>query len=274
MSGARRLARDAVGVGLRPEHYAAIRQQPPAVDFLEIIAENFLGPSELPRTHLDAVAARYPVVAHNISLNLLGTDPLDADYLRRLRWLVRRHGMPCVTDHLAWTRSDGQRHHDLLPAPCSAELVPWAAARIRAVRDAVGAPFGVENPSTYLRFTRDDLPEWEFVRRVVEAADCGLLLDVNNVFVSAVNHGFDPRDYLAAVPWERVLYVHVAGHTVRPDGLRHDTHDGAVAPEVWALYAHAWALGGPFPTLLEWDDRIPALDVVVAEAQTARAVRR
>ncbi len=271
---ARRLPPDALGLGLRPAHFSEIHGEMPDVGFFEIIAENFLGVAELPRVHLDRVAAGYPVVAHNISLNLLGTDPLDTRYLERLRWLIRRHGMPFATDHLAWTSSDGERHHDLLPVPCSASLVPWAAARVRQVQDALGVPFGIENPSTYLRFARDELPEWEFVRRVAEAADCGLLLDVNNVYVSSVNHGFDPRAYLAAVPWERVLYVHIAGHTVRPDGLRHDTHDAAVAPAVWELYAEAWRLGGPFPTLLEWDDRIPSLEVLRRELAIAVEVRR
>lgn len=270
----RPVPKDAVGLGLRPTHYAAIRETRPDVGFFEIIAENYLGAADLPRTHLDRMAATYPIVAHNISLNLLGTDPLDGRYLDRLRWLIRRHGMPFATDHLAWTSSDGERHHDLLPVPCSESLIPWAAARIRRVRDALGVPFGIENPSTYLRFTHDQLPEWEFVRRVAEAADCGLLLDLNNVYVSSVNHGFDPRAYLAAVPWERVLYVHVAGHTVRTDGLLRDTHDAAVDAAVWDLYAEAWRLGGPFPTVLEWDDHIPSLDVMLAELAKAVEVRR
>ncbi len=141
---ARRLPPDALGLGLRPAHFSEIHGEMPDVGFFEIIAENFLGVAELPRVHLDRVAAGYPVVAHNISLNLLGTDPLDTRYLERLRWLIRRHGMPFATDHLAWTSSDGERHHDLLPVPCSASLVPWAAARVRQVQDALGVPFGID----------------------------------------------------------------------------------------------------------------------------------
>ena len=269
----RHLAVDALGLGLRPAHYAAIRSAAPAVGFFEIIAENYLGKSDLPRVHLDEVAARFPVVAHNVSLNLLGADPLNVDYLRRLRRLVERHRMPCVTDHLCFAASDGVHHHDLLPVPSAASLVPYAVSRIRAVQQALGVPFGIENASTYLRFLDDDLPEWEFLRRIVDGADCGLLLDINNIWVSSVNHGFDPRRYLDAVPWQRVLYVHLAGHTTRPDGLRHDTHDRKVSAEVWALYREAWARGGPFPTLLEWDDHIPSLDDALAEVNHALEVR-
>ncbi len=272
-SGPRPLARDAVGLGLRPVHLAAIRESPPDIDFFEIIAENFLGRIEAPRRNLEAIAARYPVVAHNVSLNLLGTDPLDVGYLRRLRSLVEQHHMPYVTDHLCFCASEGTHHHDLLPVPLSSSLVGYAVDRIRAVQDALGVPFGIENASTYLRFKDDDLTEQEFLRRIVDGADCGLLLDVNNVFVASVNHGFDPHAWLDAVPWERVFYVHLAGHLQRPDGLRHDTHDRAVDDDVWALYREAWRRGGPFPTLLEWDDHIPPLDVAVREVRRAIEMR-
>jgi uncharacterized protein (UPF0276 family) len=269
----RQIARDAVGIGLRPIHFADLRERRPGIDFFEVIAENFVGASDLPRRHLARVSSHSPVVGHCISLNLGGTDGLDLAFAARVGELARRHGMPWVTDHLAWTGSGGLRHHDLLPVACSAELVPWVAARIRAVAGAVGLPFGFENPSTYLRFTHDEMPEWEFVRRVAVEADCGLLLDINNVFVTCVNHGWEPRDYLAAIPWERVFYVHLAGHTTRPDGLLHDTHDQVVDAAVWQLYAEAWRIGGPFPTLVEWDDRIPPIDEVTREAQRAREVR-
>ena len=254
-------------------HLAELRAGAPDVGFFEIIAENFLGRSELPRSNLREVAARYPVVAHNVSLNLLGTDPLDLDYLRRLRALVEEHRMPCVTDHLCFASSEGMHLHDLLPVPLSSSLVPWAIDRIQTVQDVLGVPFGIENASTYLRFADDDLPEHELLRRIVDGARCGLLLDVNNVFVASVNHGFEPRAYLDAIPWERVLYVHLAGHQRREDGLRHDTHDRAVDDDVWALYREAWRRGGPFPTLLEWDDQIPPLDVALAEVRRAIEVR-
>ncbi len=270
----RKIERDALGLGLRPVHYAALREQSPEVDFFEVISENYLGASELPRQHLDDVSARYPIITHGVSLNLLGSDPLDSDYLGRLRGLIERHRSPFATDHLCWTASERVNHHDLLPAPCSAELVPYAASRIRAVQRALGVPFGIENVSTYLRFAREDLDEWDFLVRVAEAADCGILLDINNLYVSSVNHGFDPVAYLDAIPWERVLYVHLAGHETRPDGLLHDTHDRAVEGAVWALYAEAWRRGGPFPTVLEWDDHVPPLDEAARELGRALEVRR
>jgi uncharacterized protein (UPF0276 family) len=270
----RPIARDALGLGLRPSHYAALREGPPvAVDFFEILSENYLGVSDLPRQVLSRVAAEYPIVAHGVSLDVLGPEPLDEGTLSRLRALVERHGVPFVTDHLCWSASGGVRHHDLLPFPCASDLVPYAAARIRAVQEHLGVPFGVENVSTYLRFEREDLTEWEFLTRVLEAADCGLLLDINNLWVSSQNHGFDPHAYLDAIPWERVLYVHLAGHEVRPDGLLHDTHDRPVIDAVWDLYAEAWQRGGPFPTVLEWDDQIPPLEAVLRELGRAAEVR-
>ncbi len=243
------------------------------VDFLEVIAENYTGASELPRLRLDAVAARYPLVAHGVSLNLLGAEPLDLAHLARVRELVHAHQMPWFSDHLCWSASGGHRHHDLLPAPYHPDLVPYAAARARFVQAYLGVPLGLENLSSYLAWEGDRMPEWEFYRRVVEVSDTWYMLDVNNLYVSSVNHGFDPRAYLASVRWDRVLQVHVAGHAVRPDGLRHDTHDRGVAPEVWALYRDAWRMGGPFPTLLEWDDHIPPLDAVLAELDAARRAR-
>ncbi len=267
------IPRDGVGVGLRAAHYPALREGPVDLDFLEVLVDNYLGVSELPRLRLAEVGARYPLVAHGVALDLLGAGRLDARYLRRLRALVRRHAMPWATDHLCWTSSEGAAHHDLLPAPNTERLVPYAAARIRKVQAALGVPFGVENVSSYVAWEGDDLPEWVFLSRVAEAADCGLLLDVNNIWVSACNHGFDPVEYLRAIPWRRVLHVHLAGHRVRADGLLHDTHDQPVCDAVWRLYAEAWRLGGPFPTLVEWDADIPPLDVVVREARRAIEVR-
>lgn len=181
--------------------------------------------------------------------------------------------MPYFTEHLCWSASGGHPHHDLLPAPYDAELIPYVAARARFVQDFLGVPFGIENLSSYLAWGRSTMPEWEFYRRVVDESGTWTMLDINNVYVSSVNHGFDPRDYLASVRWDRVLQVHLAGHLVRPDGLRHDTHDRPVAPEVWALYREAWAMGGPFPTLLEWDEHIPPLADVLAEVARAREIR-
>ena len=266
----RRIAPDAVGLGLRPPFMREAARGEVPVDFWEVIAENFLGDAPLPRERLAAVSRHRPVLAHGVSLNLGGTDPLDMTHVSRLAALVRDHDMPWVTDHLCWTASEGVDHHDLLPLPHAEALVPWLAHRIRTVQRTLPVPFGVENVSTYVRFARDDGPEWTFLRRVVEAADCGLLLDINNLYVSCRNHGWDAQEYLAAVPWDRVLYVHLAGHTVRADGLLHDTHDHPVSDGVWTLLRDAWRAGGPFPVLLEWDDRIPPLEVLLRELDRVR----
>lgn len=271
--GRRTIARDALGLGLRPVHYAALREGNPEVDFFEVISENYLGASDLPRLHLDEIAARYPFIAHGVSLNLLGSDPLNHEYLARLRAFIDEHHVPMATDHLCWTASERASHHDLLPVPCSSEIVDWAVHRIRLVQRALGVPFGIENVSTYLRHVRDDLSEWEFLVRIAEQADCGILLDINNIYVSSINHGFDAQAYLAAIPWDRVMYVHVAGHEIRSDGLRHDTHDRRVEDAVWSLYAEAWRQGGPFPTVLEWDDHIPPLGEAIGELKRALAAR-
>jgi uncharacterized protein (UPF0276 family) len=267
------LPRDALGIGLRLPHVEPLLAARAPVHFLEVIAENYLSAGSLPRVRLEALSSSYPLVAHGVSLNLLGAEPLDLAHLSRVRELVHAYRMPYFTDHLCWSGSGGHRHHDLLPAPYDPELIPYAAARARFVQDFLGVPFGIENLSSYVAWGRQPMTEWEFYRRVVDESDTWYMLDVNNVYVSSVNHGFDPRVYLASVRWDRVLQVHIAGHLVRPDGLRHDTHDRPICPEVWALYREAWAMGGPFPTLLEWDDYIPPLDEVLAELALARQAR-
>lgn len=243
------------------------------IGFLEIIAENYLEAGSLARSRLDAIAARYPIVGHGVGLNLVGADPLDLAHIERLSALVRAYRMPWFSDHLCWSASGGHRHHDLLPAPYAPELIPYVAARARFVQEALGVPFGIENLSSYIAWGRDRMPEWAFYREVIDASGCWYMLDLNNVYVSSVNHGFDPREYLASVRWDRVLQIHIAGHLVRPDGLRHDTHDRSVCAEVWSLYREAWALGGPFPTLLERDDQIPPLAEVLREVALAERVR-
>lgn len=267
------IPRDALGIGLRRPHVDALLATRAAVDFLEIIVENYLIPTELPRARLDRLAPMYPLVAHGVALNLMGAAPLDMGHLAQVRALVQSYQMPYFTDHLCWSASGGHRHHDLLPAPYDPALIPYVAARARAVQDYLGVPFGIENLSSYITWARDQLPEWEFYRQVVERSGCWYMLDINNIYVSSVNHGFDPHAYIASVRWDRVLQVHLAGHLVRPDGLRHDTHDRPICPEVWALYRDAWAMGGPFPTLIEWDDQIPPLSELLHELARAQAVR-
>lgn len=269
------IPRDGLGVGLRPTHLGAIAQaSDDVVDFFEVIVDNVVSTAELPRDNLRRVAARFPVCGHAVSLNVLGTDPLDTAHIARIANAVTTFGMPFLTDHLCFTATAGVQHHDLLPAPGRRSLVSWAGQRIRALQALLPVPFGIENASSYLRYDGDDLSEWAFLTAVLEEADCGLLLDVNNIVVSAHNHGFSPSAYLDAIPWTRVLAVHIAGHEVRPDGLRHDTHNRPVDDEVWDVYADAWRRGGPFPTVLEWDDDIPPFADVVHHLQRARAVRR
>jgi len=267
------LKREALGLGLRTAYYPHLFEHRPRVDYFEIISENFLGDAERPLRNLERVRAMYPIVLHGVGLNLLGHAPLDSAYLDRLCRLADRVDARFVTDHLCWTGAHGLSHHDLLPTPYVPELVELAAYRARQVQQRLGRPFGLENLSSYVELRQSTLTEWEFYTSVVEQADCGYLLDVNNIYVSSVNHGFDPMVYLRAIDYSRVLQVHVAGHTREPAGNIIDTHDHPVCDEVWRLYAEAWKLGGPFPTLLEWDDRIPAMPDVLAELEKARAAR-
>lgn len=267
------VSRTALGLGLRPNFTRALASAPNAVGFLEILVENCLGAASLPREQLRSLQGQIPLVGHGVALNLLGSDPLDLDYLSRVRDLIQEFELGFFSDHLCWTAHGGVSHHDLLPAPNCKDLVSYAAERAQQVQEYLGVPFGIENVSSYVKFTRDDLSEWEFYRRVVDQSSTWYMLDVNNVFVNSVNHGFDAREYLQSVNWQRVLQVHIAGHEVRPDGLRHDTHDRPLCDEVWNLYEYAWRLGGPFPTLLEWDAHIPPLPVALAELRRAELLR-
>lgn len=270
LRSARGMASDALGIGLRIPHYAHVVRHEPKVDYFEVISENFLAPAPTARKRLDRVKARYPIVLHGVGLNLLGHAPLDDAYLEALCRLADAVDAPFVTDHLCWTGAQGVSHHDLLPLPYVPELIEVAAERAHEVQRRLGRPFGIENLSSYVEFRESTLTEWEFYSAVVRDADCWSLLDVNNIYVSSQNHGFDPDRYLAAVDFSRVLQVHVAGHTREPDGTIVDTHDHPVDSAVWALYARAWKMGGPFPTLLEWDARIPPMPAVLSEL--ARAV--
>jgi uncharacterized protein len=264
---------DGVGLGLRPQLYRDIEETHPALDFVEVISENFFEPESLSASNLRYFREQYPVLAHGVSLNLLGSDPFDLEYLEQLRSFLSAFQIPYATDHLCWTAHRGIHHHDLLPTPLSSGLVDYAVQRARFVQEFLGVPFGLENLSSYVTFSASDLTEWEFLRRIVVGADCYVMLDINNVYVSSINHDFSAEEYLEAVPWDRVLHVHIAGHRVTPSGLLHDTHDRPVAPEVWELYRKAWKLGGPFPTLLEWDAEIPPLVELLEVLETARRVR-
>jgi uncharacterized protein (UPF0276 family) len=262
---ARTLDGHAVGLGLRIPHYEYLFEHWPEVGYFEIISENFMGPALPPRLKLDRVRARYPIVLHGVGLNLLGHAPLDEAYLDALCRLADHVDAPFVTDHLCWTGAHGVTHHDLLPTPYVTDLVEYAAERANAVQRRLGRPFGLENLSSYVTFEQSTMTEWEFYTAVVRQSDCSYLLDVNNIHVSGHNHGFDPRTYLGAIDWSRVLEVHLAGYAEEPNGTLVDTHDHPVSDAVWALYAEAWKLGGPFPTLLEWDDRIPPMPALLEE---------
>lgn len=267
------IARDALGLGLRVPHYPYLFEHWPEVDYFEIISENFFGDALPPRRHLDRVRERYPIVLHGVGLNILGEAELDHAYLDRLAALAEHVNAPFVTDHLCWTASGGLSHHDLLPTPYVDDLVGMAAARAARVQAHLGRPFGLENLSSYVAFRASTMTEWEFYAAVVGASGCHYMLDVNNVYVSSQNHDFSCSDYLAAIDFDRVLQAHVAGHTRTPQGNVIDTHDQPVAEEVWALYREAWQKGGPFPTLLEWDDHIPEMPALLAELEHAKAIR-
>jgi hypothetical protein len=261
-----------VGVGLRIPHYNQVFEQRPKVDWFEIISENFMVDGGLPRANLEKALATYRVVQHGVSMSIGGSDPLNFDYLRKLRDLNRKVGSPWVSDHLCWTGAAGVELHDLLPLPYTEEAVRHVAERIRTVQDFLGIRFVVENVSSYLTYVESRLTEWEFLSAIAEEADCGILLDVNNIYVSAYNHGFDPRAYVDGVPHRRVVQYHLAGHTNYGKYII-DTHSAHVIDEVWELYRRACRLTGPVSTLIEWDDDIPTLEVLLAEAEKARVIR-
>ena len=216
---AQRLRADALGIGLRPRHVRELIEAPERVGYLEIISENFLGPAPGPRRNLARLRGRVPIVLHGVTLGLLDAAPLDDDYLDAVCRLADEVDAPFVTDHLCWTGHAGARHHDLLPTPHRADLVEFAAERAAQVQRRLGRPFGIENLSSYVAFAESDLTEWEFYAQVVRSSGCWFMFDLNNVHVSAQNHGFDPHAYVDAIDFDRVLQVHLAGHTVEPDGL-------------------------------------------------------
>jgi uncharacterized protein (UPF0276 family) len=260
------------GVGFRIPHYDHVFEHQPEVDFFEIISENFMIRGGRPLRNLDRALERYPIVQHGVSLGIAAPDPLDFDYLKQLKELTRRTHTPWVTDHFCWSRADGVDLHDLLPIPYTDEAVKHVAERVRVVQDFLELPFGLENASSYMTYRASSMTEWDFVTAVLEEADCGILLDVNNVFVSSFNHGFDPKIYLDAIPADRVLQFHLAGHTNKGKYIL-DTHSDFVIDEVWKLYRHSLERIGGVSTLIEWDADIPEFPVLLAEADKARVIR-
>jgi uncharacterized protein len=257
------------GVGLRHQHFRYVLDNWPRVDWFEVISENFMDSGGWPRRVLKQVAERYPVVMHGVSLSIGSADPLDFDYLARLKRLAQEIEARWVSDHLCWTGILGRNTHDLLPVPLNEETLRHIVGRVRVVQDFLERPLVLENLSSYLSFASDTLGEWEFLAALAEEADCRLLLDVNNVYVSSVNHGFDPVAYIESLPHARISQIHLAGHT---DCGTHivDTHDGHVAKRVWELYRLACLHTDGVSTLLEWDANIPEFPVLHAEVLKAR----
>jgi uncharacterized protein (UPF0276 family) len=260
------------GIGLRTKHFAHILSQRPPVDWFEILTENFLDTGGRPMHVLDRVCERYPVVMHGVSMSVGSTDPLDWEYLTKLKALAERTGARWVSDHLCWTGVSGLNVHDLLPMPYTDESLRHVIGRVKQIQDFLERPIALENPSTYLEFSDSSWTEWEFLATMAEEADCGLLLDVNNVYVSAFNHGFEPKAYIDAMPRDRVVQHHLAGHTHKGTHII-DTHNNHVIDEVWELYRYSYGRFGSVPTLLEWDADIPSFEVVHAEARKAAEYR-
>ena len=258
------------GIGLRPKHYPRVLDGTARADWFEAISENFMIRGGRPLAVLERVRATAPIVLHGVSLSLGSVDPLNQTYLGELAALATRFEPAWVSDHLCWGSIGGHYAHDLLPLPYTEEALAHVVARVQRVQERLGRHILVENVSSYVTFSHSAMPEWEFLAAVAERAGCGLLLDVNNVYVSAVNHGFAAETYIDAIPPASVGQFHLAGHSDHGTHLL-DTHDGLVAPAVWALYRRAVARFGRVSTLVEWDDHIPELEAVLAEAERARA---
>jgi len=262
-----------IGIGLRIPHYEDIFRLKPAIDWFEIISENFMVDGGKPIENLDRILEHYPVVQHGVTLSIGGPAPLDFEYLKKLKALTRKTKTPWLSDHLCWGHLPGAHFHDLLPLPYTKEVVAYVSERARIVQDYLEIPFALENLSSYVAFNQDEMNEWEFYSQVVEKADIYMMLDVNNIYVSSRNHGFDPREYYQNIPLERVIQIHLAGHSDFGDYVL-DTHDHPVRNEVWELYAEIYPLTGGVSTLLEWDENFVSLEETWAEALKAKAFQK
>jgi len=260
------------GIGLRSVHYEHVLNNKPPIDWFEILSENYMDTGGRPLHVLDQVAERYPVVLHGVSLSVGSTDPVDFDYLKKLKALGKRINARWISDHLCWTGVAGHNTHDLLPMPYTNEALKHTIKRVKIIQDYMERPIALENASTYLEFSASTWHEADFIRELTEQADCGILLDVNNVYVSSFNHGFDPKAYIDKIPRDRVVQMHLAGHTNKGTHIL-DTHSDYVIDSVWELYRYAHRRLGGVSTLLEWDANIPDFDVVHGEALKARQFR-
>jgi uncharacterized protein len=257
------------GLGLRVDHYEAILAATPRIDWFEALTENYLVPGGKPLDNLMRIRERYPMVLHGVSMSIGSTQPLDLHYLSQLKALAARVEPHWISDHLCWTGIAGRNMHDLLPLPYTEEALANIVERVRTVQDILGRRILLENVSSYLTYRSSEVTEWEFLREVAQRADCLLLLDVNNIYVSSVNHEFDPLEYLQAIPVDRVQQIHLAGHENHGDYLI-DTHDHPVPDPVWELYDAAVRRFGNVSTMIERDDNIPPLEELVAELDVAR----
>ncbi len=258
-----------IGVGLRPVHYEEIFASEPSIDWFEIISENFMDVGGRPLENLKRILEHYPVVQHGVNLAIGSPVDLDWVYLKKLKELTKLTKTPWLSDHLCWGRLPGAHYHDLLPLPYTPEMVDYVADRARIVQDYLEIPFALENLSSYVAFTDDQMPEWEFYSAIVEKADISMMLDVNNIYVSSRNHGFDPYDYIKDLPFERVLQIHLAGHSDHGDYVI-DTHDDYVCDAVWELYAKVYPKTGGVSTLLEWDEKFISFEETCKEAKRAK----
>ncbi|MFA5900233.1 MAG: DUF692 domain-containing protein [Hyphomicrobium sp.] len=259
------------GLGLRPQHYTDILEGSPDVDWFEVISENYMVPGGQPLRMLDKIRARYPIVMHGVSLSIASTTPFDADYLAELKSLAERVEPKFVSDHLCWTGVHGINLHDLLPIPYTREALDHVVERVSYVQDYLKRPIAIENVSTYVQFAHSEMPEWEFIAEMTKRTGCWLVFDVNNVFVSAFNHGYDPHAFIDGTPADRVVQFHLAGHEHNTSHII-DTHDALVPEEVWDLYRAAVKRFGPVSTIIERDDNIPPLADLVTELGTARTI--
>jgi len=263
------------GIGLRARHHEEIISNRPSVGWFEAHSENYFGPGGAHRECLLSIRAHYPLSLHGVGLSMGSIDPLDLHHLRQLQRLVNDVEPMFVSEHLSWGSAGGRHLNDLLPLPYTEEALRHMAARVREVQDALGRQILMENISSYVRFNCPEVPEWEFLTALAEESGCGILLDVNNVYVNALNHGFDPHNYLHGIPCTVVKEIHLAGHTVvrmQERDIRIDTHSTHVCDEVWSLYAAAVRRFGPLPTLIEWDADIPSLATLQAEARKADSI--
>jgi uncharacterized protein (UPF0276 family) len=259
------------GLGLRKEHYDTILRDSPTIDWFEIVSENYMVAGGKPLYYLDKIRERYPMVMHGVSLSIGSTDPLNEEYLLRLKTLARRITPAWISDHLCWTGVNNTNMHDLLPLPYTEEAIRHVAERVSLVQDYLGQQILLENVSSYVAFKDSEMTEWEFIQEIAERADCLILLDINNIYVSAFNHKFDPYTYLDGIPVERVLQFHLAGHTQEKDMLI-DTHDHSIVDPVWDLYAAAVRRFGYVSTMIERDDNIPVLPELLSELDQARHI--